>query len=247
LVFIAASGSVSFSNTAYEAQFAVDIDDTNGDADTERVVNVADDGLGGTDKSFAISVIKPIVGPSTTHTFHLLGKKNDGAGTVQVDTANLAVLYIPVASTQALTCGQSGNLDWTTDNEINFDVIYSCNVDVPDDSWAFISADGWLDLDDNPYEANFRLGINIMGISNTEGDPSTDRWVNVYDNPDSLYGTDESVAVSIVKILTPDTYTFSFLGMRYDGTGTVHLNNPTLSVIVIPSEFTFIFLPMILK
>ena len=58
-----------------------------------------------------------------------------------------------------------------------------------------ITADGSMTRSDGEYEALFNIGID-----STTGDSNIDRWVNVYN--DSGDGTDESVALSVMKPVT---------------------------------------------
>jgi hypothetical protein len=237
--FISANSSVARQDGEFEAQFRIGIDDsTGGEADTDRWVNVYDDGVegDGTDKSVALSVLKGVT--SGSHTFYFLGRRDSGAGTALLYDPTLTVIYLPSASAAAIPCGASGDLAWTTTITDTFQVIRQCTFSVPQDGWAFISADSSVARQDGEFEAQFRIGIDDTG-----GEADTDRWINVYD--DSGNGTDESVALSVLKGVTSGSHTFYFLGRRDSGAGTVLLRDPTLTVLV-PSE-SKVFLPIILK
>ena len=65
------------------------------------------------------------------------------------------------------------------------------------------------------------------------GDPSVDRWVNVYN--DAGDGTDKSLALSVLAPVTAGAHTFYLLGRRYGGAGTVLVYDRTLSVIFVPA------------
>lgn len=101
----------------------------------------------------------------------------------------------------------------------------------------FISADGSLARQDGEYEALFEIGIDT-----TSGDANIDRWVNVYN--DSGDGTDESVALSVLKPVNAGAHTFYFLGRRYGGSGTALVYDPTLTVIAPGAQ---VYLPLIIK
>jgi len=135
-----------------------------------------------------------------------------------------------------ITCGASGNLNWTTTSG-TFAVIRQCTLSVPQDGWVFISADGSAARDDGEYEAQFEIGID-----SASGDSSIDRWVNVYN--DSEDGTDKSVALSVLKQVTAGAHTFYFLGKRYSGAGTVLVYDPTLAVIAPGAR---IYLPLVMR
>lgn len=116
-------------------------------------------------------------------------------------------------------------------------VIRQCTLAVPQDSWAFIIATGSVARLNGPYEAQFRLGID-----STTGEADTDRFVNVYD--DSRDGTDETLALSVLRPLNAGTYTFSLLSRRYSGSGTVRVYDPTLIVITTGARN---YLPVVAK
>jgi riboflavin biosynthesis pyrimidine reductase len=231
-VFISADGSLARQNGEYEAQFEIGIDSPAGDATIDRWVNVYNDSGDGSDRSVALSVLKHVGAGS--HTFYFLGKRYAGSGTVLVYDPTLTAIYVPLASPTALSCGASGNLNWTT-TASSFAVVRQCNLTAPQAGWVFISADGSLARQNGEYEAQFEIGID-----STAGDANIDRWVNVYN--DSGDGTDKSVALSVLKNINAGNHTFYFLGKRYAGSGTVLVYDPTLTVIgpgtlVVPKAF----------
>lgn len=120
-------------------------------------------------------------------------------------------------------CGSGGNTDWST-VESSFQVICRCTLSLAQDGWVFVSAGGSLAGRDCEYEAHFRLGID-----DAAGDPTTDRWVDVYG--DGGDGMDASVALSALKPVRAGTHTFYFLGRRSAGTGAVLLYDASLAVI----------------
>jgi hypothetical protein len=234
-VFLSASGSLGWEDGEYEAAFSVDIDNTSGDPDLERRVNVYDDVGDGTDESVALSALKPVA--AGTHTFYMLGRALTDTGTVLVFDPTLTVIYVPPTATTPLSCGASGGADWETTSG-SFEVIRQCTLTVPYDRWVYLSADGTLGNVDGEYEANFRIGVDSTG-----GDPDVDRWVNVYDDVGD--GTDRSVALSMLKPVTAGTHTFFLLGRRQDGTSTVLVRDPTLTALlpVVPPQAGFVASP----
>ncbi len=224
-VHIVANGSPGRQNGEYEAQFRLGIDSTTGEADTDRFVNVYNDTGDGTDRLVALSIFKPVT--AGTRSFYFLGRRFTGTGTVLVFDPTLTVTFIPASGTPLRTCGASGNVNWTTAGS-SFAVARQCSLAVPRDGWVYLVADGSPGRQNGEYEAQFRLGID-----NTTGEEDTDRWVNIYN--DTGDGTDKSVALSVLKPITAGTHTFSLLGRRYSGSGTVLVYDPTLTAIFIPS------------
>jgi hypothetical protein len=233
-VFISANGSVGRYDGEYEAQFRIGVDSPSGDPDVDRYVNVYNDSGDGTDRSVALSVLRPVT--AGAHTFYFLGRRYSGAGRVLVHDPTLTVLYIPSPSRSALACGVSGDIDWTTTSS-TFQIIHYCTLSVPQDGWVFLSADGSVARHDDEYEAHFSIGIDDTG-----GDPYVDRYVNVYN--DSGDGTDKSVALTALRQVTAGVHTFYFLGYRGVGPGTAYVYDPTLTVIVPGAR---VYLPLVMK
>ena len=221
-LFIAANGSVSRQDGPYEANFRIGINNTAGDDDIDRWVDVWTDNGDGTDRSYALSVYKQVA--AGHYTFYSLGRRSVGSASVRVYDPTLTVLYIPASSLVAKACGASGNLSWTTTSG-TFDVMRQCTMTVPQDGWVFFFADASLGRQDGPYEADFRIGID-----DTAGDPNADRWVNVYN--DTGDGTDKSVALTLRRPVKAGTHKFFFLARRQSGTSVVKVYDPTLTVIV---------------
>ncbi len=128
-----------------------------------------------------------------------------------------------------VACSAGGDLDWSTTAGA-LQVVCQCSLTLPWDGWAFLAAGGSLSGGrcDCEYEAHFRLGID-----GTQGDPASDRWVNIYS--DAGDGMDAVLAVSALRPLKAGTHTFYLLGRRADGTGTVLLHDPSLAVIAWPA------------
>ncbi len=133
------------------------------------------------------------------------------------------------AGTALLACSTGGDLDWSTTAD-EFQIVCQCTLTLPADGWAYLSAGGSVANGrcECEYEGHFRLGID-----STEGDPATDRWVNVY--ADVGDGMDAVLAVSALRPLEAGTHTFYLLGRRTEGAGTVLLRDPSLAVIAWPA------------
>ncbi len=160
----------------------------------------------------------------------------NGGGDAQAATSITSVAAALSAGGSVLTCGASGNMDWTTTSS-SFGVIRQCTLSVPQDGWVFLSADGSMARSNGEYEAQFRIGID-----STSGDLNIDRWANVYN--DGSDGTDKSIALSVLKQVTAGEHTFYFLGKRYGGTATVLVYDPTLTVVVPGAR---LFLPLVMR
>lgn len=180
----------------------------------------------------------PMITDSAGETFAALpnpGSKNyDDRDQSTTTSDSLAAML--AASGSLITCGASGNMNWTTTSS-SFQVIRQCTLSVPRTGWVFLSTDGSVARQNGEYEGQFEIGIDGTG-----GDANIDRWVNVYN--DSSDGTDSSVALSVLKPVTAGTHTFYFLGRRYSGTGTVLLYDPTLTVIAPGAR---VCLPLVIK
>lgn len=227
--FISASGSVRLAGRGFaaEGRFRVGVDDPNGDSTSDRWVNVYGDNEDGTDKTISTALLAPV--RAGAHTFYFIGAVASVFGGVELLDPSLSVLYVPQSSTDVRVCGAANGNDWTTTAN-NFQMIRSCTLNAPQNGYAFISASASAHLPpgSSEYEGRFRLGVDSLA-----GDPRSDRWVNVY--PDGNDGSDESVATSMLAQVTAGQHTFSFLGYRYNGSGTVQLLDPTISVIYFPA------------
>ena len=219
-LFISANGSVFNTTGEYEGQFRIDVDNTAGDANIDRWVNVYNDSGDGSDLSVAISVLKEVT--AGTHTVYLLGRRYSGSGEVGVYDPTLSAIFAPLTQ----VCGSSGNLTWTTTSS-QFEILRQCTIEVPTSGRLLLSADGSLFNSSGEYEGQFRIDID-----STAGDANIDRWVNVYN--DSGDGSDESVALTVAKSVSAGTHTVYFLGKRYSGAGEVGVYDPTLSAIFVP-------------
>jgi hypothetical protein len=91
-VFIAADTSLGRLDGDYEARLTLGMDNTNGDADIDRWVNVYSDTGDGTDKNGALSILKPVA--AGVHTFYLLASRYAGAGTVNLYRSALTAIFV---------------------------------------------------------------------------------------------------------------------------------------------------------
>ena len=224
---VVADSSLAYADGAYEVQVTVDIDSVSAYAELSRWVNInSDTGGDGTDKSVALSVLKRVT--AGTHSFRMLAKRYSGAGTVRAYNPTLSVIFIPAPSPIALACGApAADMGWSLDLP-TLSIVLECDLTAPQDGWAFISTSASLVPIGDAVEAHFAIDID-----SPVGDPSTDRWVNLYS--DAGDGDDESLAISVLKPLAAGPHTFYLLGARYTGAGTVGIRDAAMSVIYIPA------------
>ncbi|HEX6288627.1 MAG TPA: hypothetical protein VFZ66_05520 [Herpetosiphonaceae bacterium] len=225
-VYLIGSTALGRNNGDFEARLNVSIDSASGNAATDRWINVYGDSGDGTDKNAQVTLLAPV--SAGTHTFYFLGARYNGAGTLQLYDPSLSVLYFPGSSGDVLACGVASNTVWTTTAD-SFQEIRSCGLNVPKSGFVYLNGTTSAGLGSGgAYEGRFRLGVDTVS-----GTASSDRWVNVY--TDSGDGTDEAVATSLLTSVSAGTHTFYFSGARYNGTGTVQLYDPSLSVLYFPA------------
>lgn len=227
------SSAGGVSSHPYEAEFSIDIDETDGDPDVQRWFNYYDDAHDdGADGSVTIMALRPV--SAGEHDFYFLGKRFDGVSTVQLLDPTLSVLYIPGDSVQAKTCGATDH-GWTTTSSALESAI-DCDIDVPQSSWAFVAANGAMGADNGAYEAQFRLGVDNTGLE------WSDRYVNI--DTDSGDGMDRPLTVSGLFPISGGQHTFHLLGSRWIGAGAVQLYESSIIVLVPAAD---LFVPMIQK
>ena len=108
--------------------------------------------------------------------------------------------------------------------------IGQCTLNTPSDGYALILASGSVYPQGGPeFEAYFTIGVNALN-----GDGYTDRFVTIV--TDDGDGADRAVGVSELKYVSAGLHTFDFLGSRSNGAGTVHVLNPSLSVVFVPFD-----------
>lgn len=225
--FIVGNASAGLgSGGAYEGRVRIGVNSTTGSASTDRWFNVYTDPGDGTDLNVTTHLLTT-VGPGA-NTINFLGTRYAGAGTVQLYDPTLSVIFIPNSAGALRSCGAAGNDIFQTSSS-TYQAIRSCNLSVPQNSWAIMEASASAGLSANStaneYEGRFRLGVD-------SGFQYTDRWVNVYADPAPGDGTDRVVADTVLAPLTAGAHTFSFLGARYAGPGNVFLYSPNLSVLM---------------
>ena len=240
-VLIMADSSLGRINGEYEAEFSIGIDSTGGNPDFERWVNIYDDVWSdGTDKVMALSALQPI--KAGTHTFNLLARHRNGAGMVLLHDPTLSVVFLP---SKRMLCTDSGNFTWQTISG-EPQVIRQCTLEMPvTNGLVLITADSTVANWNGEYEAQFGLEVDGGG----EELVVNDRFVNIYNDP-AGDGTDKNMALSMLKELGQGTHTFTLLGRRYGGSGTVALYDPSLSVVALVWQDDFpwpLFLPTIIN
>ncbi len=190
-----------------------------------RVVDVLEGVL--TDQTSQASVAVPIAAGS--HTVYYLADRTVGDGTVQLYRPRLLAIFIPSSSVNLRLAGGFLPGSWTTTSAA-LGQVTSCSLGGTGMGSALITADGHLDLADSAAEGRFGLGI----ASTTAVEAGSERWVDVI--PDLLYdGTDTGLATSLLADLGPGSWTFSLLGARSGGSGTVQVTEPAINVLWIPT------------
>jgi hypothetical protein len=127
-----------------------------------------------------------------------------------------------------LACGAIQDGGWTTTSS-SFETIRSCTLTVPENGFVYITGSTALGIKDGNYEA--RLNVSIDSPS---GNIGTDRWINAY--TDGGDGTDKNIETTLLAPVSAGAHTFYFLAARYNGTGTVQLYDPSLSVLYLPAS-----------
>jgi hypothetical protein len=241
-VYISADGTADLFNFDYEAQFRLGIDSTEGDFRIDRWVDVYDDASGDTDTTVTIAGLLPV--SAGEHTFNLLGKRFAGTGTVRVYDSTLNVLYFPAPSITTASCGVVNNHTWTTTSNV-FSVVRQCSLEVPEDSWVFVSTNASLHRFSLHSTANFQISVD----DSTTGDSNADRFLDLF--ADAGNGNDDGMALTMLRPISAGTHTFYLLGRRFSGGGIVGVYDATLSVIVLREpvvpEQPEIYLPLIVR
>ncbi len=95
--FLSAGGSLSGGrcDCEYEAHFRLGIDGMEGDAASDRWIDVPGGTGDGMDAVLAVSALRPL--KAGAHTFYLLGRRADGTGAVLLHDPSLAVIAWPAA------------------------------------------------------------------------------------------------------------------------------------------------------
>ncbi len=215
--FITADATVRWQQLDQDLELAFDFDDATSPEGATRFIG-AHTGTWSFSPA-ALSLLKPV--KKGDRIFYLVGRRDQGAGQIDVYHPALNVIYIPSASAYALTCGASDTDLWSHTSS-TWKEIAKCSLPVPTDAWAFVSASSSVNYSDGPYQGEFKVNIGTL--------ESTSRVVNIYDNDD--FGKDNTVAASLLKPIEAGTHSFTFEARRASGTATMQLYRPTLTAIV---------------
>ena len=235
-VYISADGTADTGSSDYEGQFRLGIDDLAGEYRTDRWLNVYDDPGGDTDTTLTLAGLLPA--PAGRRTFYLLGRRSGGTGTVRIYDSTLNVLFIPAPSFTAASCGVVQSGSWTSTYS-TFRPIRQCTLDVPAGSWVFISANATVNWNADEARGQFEIGIDTT----TSGDWNMDRWIDTY--PDSEDGSDDGLALTMLRQVPAGTHTFYLLGRHDIGPGSVDVYDASLTVLALGARE--VYLPMVLR
>ena len=234
--YISADGTADIGNSEYEAQFRLGIDSTAGIEDTDRWLNVYTDINSATDTTLTISGLLPVY--AGKHTFYLLGKRFGGTGTVRVYDPTLNVLYLPATSLSVKSCNALSYQTMDISSS-NFATVRQCTINMLDPGWVFISANASVNRQVTDVVAQFRIGIG----ESVTGDYNVDRTVDL--RGDFGDGSDDTVALTMMRYLDKGTHTFYFLGKQFSGAGTIRIYDSTLTILAFKANKQF--LPLVLK
>jgi len=145
LVFISADASVVSSPGGSHGEFDVSIDSTTSGVGAPRWVDVRDDGNGGQRMVLARTAMAPL--GTGSHAIRLLGNSVFPPSTVRLEDASLSAIFVPDSS-DLLACYDDDS-EWSTSSTA-YGGILKCSLKVPENGWAFITADAsvrWQSLD----------------------------------------------------------------------------------------------------
>jgi hypothetical protein len=108
--------------------------------------------------------------------------------------------------------------------------VAECDVTVPQNGWLYVAANGTVWAEGSPVDGSFRIGVDAVTWT-------YDRAVSVH--TDALKVRQKVASINALRSIGPGTHTVSFQARRSDGTGTLRLTLPTISVIFIPSTGSF--------
>ena len=236
LIFFSADASIARSDGEFEIHLQASLDAASPESAPDRWVNLYNDSGDGTDKSAALSFVRPV--SAGAHTFNLLASRYAGTATATLYDPTVSVIYIPLAATRMVACGDAQHTNHTISTP-SYQVLTQCTLTVPQSGWVFISADASLGFAaaGAAYEGRFEIGVD-----NPNGDANTDRWVNIY--TDATDGTDKTVALNAIRYLSAGTHTFYMVGRLASGAGPAQVYDPMISVLAPGAQ---LMLPAILK
>jgi len=224
---VSATSAVGAADQAYEARFRIGTD-TVGAPQSDRYVNVYPAPFSVSSETVASSALLPVRAGSNT--FHFLGYRYAGSGTMNVRNPYLSVIYFPSSSLSAFSCAAAGanlvSVDQTT-----FTPVVSCQLAVPRDTLAFIDSSMSVSIGTSPSgPAQEYEGRSRIGVDSTEGAAETERRFST--EADEGDGSDLSVAGAVVVPLARGAHTFSVNVRRSRGNQPVRMYTPTLNVLV---------------
>ena len=224
-VFISADASVVTVGAGSRGEFDVSIDSTTSGVGAPRYVDVRDDGNGGQRMVLARTAMAPL--GTGSHTVRLLGRSDSLPGKVRLEDASLSAIFIPDSS-DLMACYDDDS-GWSTSSSA-YDGILKCSLKVPENGWAFITADAsvqWQALDQD-----LELAFNFDDAASPEG---ATRFVGAH----SGTGAMSPAALSLLKPVKKGERAFYLVGRRDKGTGQIDVYSPSLNVIYIPSSSAY--------
>ena len=120
--FVSATSAVTAQNQQYEARFRVG-SDLVGTAQSDRYVNVYPNALFAVSETVASSMLIPV--RAGANTFHFLGYRYAGSGTMSVRDPYLSVIYFPSTSLSVIACGAAG-ANLVSIEQATFTPVVSC-------------------------------------------------------------------------------------------------------------------------
>jgi hypothetical protein len=161
-----------------------------------------------------------------SHTIRLLGKSENPPEPVRLEEASLSAIFIPESS-DLLACYDDDS-EWST-STVNYGTILKCTLQVPEDGWAFVTADAtvrWQSLD-QVLDLGFLFDSATKPEGGTHLGAHTGTW------------SYSPAATSFLKQVTKGDHSFSLVGRRNTGTGQVDVFYPVLNVIYIPTSSAY--------
>lgn len=158
------------------------------------------------------------------HTLRVLGARTSGTGTIWLSDVNLLGVFIP-ASNSFMTATTSFITGvYTLTYLATYKTVLSVTIDVPQDSWVFMSADT------TAYAGTGGTSVVQLrlAIDNTTGLASTDRSAGV-EAGKSRYQT---MADTLVYPISAGRHTIRLLAKVFLNSDTAYLLNPSLTVFV---------------
>jgi hypothetical protein len=224
-VFISADATVVSSAVVNQGEFDVSVDSTTSGLGAPRWVTIREDGSGGQKMSLARTAMAPL--STGSHTIRLLGKSDNPSVTMRLDNASLSAIFVPDGS-GLLACSDV-DTGWSTTSN-SYVGILKCGLTVPENGWAFVSADAtvrWQDL-----SQDLELAFDFDDATTPEG---ATRFVGAHTGTWSY----SPAALSMLKPVRAGARTFYLVGRRDQGTGQIDIYNPVLNVIYIPSSSAY--------